>query len=84
MSGKGLLRDLVLIVFGASIAFIGKEAFANGETAPLTITCAGGEITNAGVRDSSFGITLSWHDAGTGFSGEGGATFRECVLSTEK
>ena len=47
---KRFLRDLTLILFGASIAFIGKEAFASNQLAPISITCSaaaiGGFFTN--------------------------------------
>lgn len=92
MRGKGLVRDLVLIVVGVGIATgvsaradtTSKQGSRDEIPDSYTITCNAGEITNAGVNESSWGVSLHWANAGTGFQGEGGATFRECVLSSDK
>lgn len=91
MRGKGLIRDLVLIAFGASIATVvsvqadtTSEQGGRDETPDLyAITCGDGEITGVTVSEGRMDtVTLAWF-ANSVTSRQNGAVLTDCVISMQ-
>lgn len=81
---KRLKRDILIFALGVSIAFLGKEAIASKELAPMTISCSAGDIKGVYVNEA-FGSTidLNWFSSAPHPS-QNGSVFTGCVLSTEQ